>query len=157
MGNKIETATQQFDERICHYTKPLYIKIVSALQPDLAVLTSGEEALTTTLHMARFVDLHFETGDLDFLDEAYRLEKELYVKLPDATDDLERIKNETIGFFDIEKGVWKKVQSGQSITDEEFKTFRVGKSSDARVVQEFVGRDVTNEIYSDMQLMDILA
>ena len=161
MGNKIETATQQFDERIGHYTKPLYIKIVSALQPDLAVLTSGEEALTTTLHMARFVDLHFETGDLDFLDEAYRLEKELYVKLPDTTDDLERIKNETIGFFDIEKHVWKKVQSGQSITDEEFKTFRVGKSSDARyyarVVQEFVGRDVTNEIYSDMQLMDILA
>ena len=161
MLNKIETAAQQIDERISHYTKPLYFDIVKALQPDQALAIRAEDSLVTTLHMARFVDLHFETGDPDFLTEARRLESELYIKLPGATADLERIKNETLGFFDIEKDVWTKVQSGQTITDEEFEAFRLGKSSDARyyarVVQEFAGRDVTKEIYTDMQLMDILA
>lgn len=161
MINKIELATQQIDNRISHYTKPVYMDIVKALQPDQVIVTSAEDLLVTTLRMARFVDLYYENNDPDYLEEGYRKEKELYGKLPSAVDDFERIKSETIGFFDIERQIWTNVQTGQKITDEEFEAFRMGKSSDARyyarVVQEFIGRDVTDEIYADMQLMDILA
>lgn len=158
--DKIKEKLIWIDNRVQKYLLHLMKIVKVAAKPEQ--IAQAEFLLINSLRAAFFYDFNAETEDKDYLIEAEKYKKIVYDNVDEKTrGELKKIEEEILQLFPYEKEIWKKVKSGEKISDDEIREFWRRKSSDSlfysRIINIFsAGKDVASPIYTYTQILDML-